>query len=50
MKRISLDAKQFYELVRGRVVTVDDVEIAFQDIGFAYMLHMIKEAIRKRVS
>lgn len=42
--RVSLSDEDFKNLVNGRVVTIDNVQIALQDIGYDRMQEILDEA------
>lgn len=42
--RISLTEEDFKNLVNGRIVTVDNVQIALQDIGYDRMQEILDDA------
>lgn len=42
--RVSLSEEDFKNLVNGRVVTIDNVQIALQDIGYDRMQEILDEA------
>jgi len=44
-KRVLLDEKDFTELISGKIVKQNGVEIALQDIGYNLMLKIIQEKI-----
>ncbi len=42
--RVSLSDEDFKNLVNGRVVTINNVQIALQDIGYDRMQEILDEA------
>lgn len=43
MKRILLDEKDFENLIKGTIISKDDVDIALSDIGFYKMMQIIRK-------
>lgn len=43
IKRILLDEKDFKDLTKGKVIIKGGVEIALSDIGYHYMIEIIRD-------
>jgi len=42
-KRILLDDEDFQKLTKGKIITKDGVDIALSDIGYHYMIEIIRK-------
>ncbi len=50
MEHVSLDDKDFEQLVQGKVIEKHGVQIALQDIGYDRMISHIEESMYQRES